>query len=269
MDTPCESSSASIPTISIIIPCYNESPKRIECTLRSVLEQDYPSKELIVVDGGSGAETIAALRRYSANFTLFVSESDAGIYDAMNKGLARSTGAWISIMNVGDCYHTSDVLSQMVRAVTDTNALLVYGNAALYVDEKLLWIERVPYPPSRRFLYYGMICHQAMLVARRAYEQFGTFDTSYRVLADKEWLLRSMALGLNSLHCGVTVCDWRVGGASSDPEVLWADKQKLRRAYYRGYEVVSFEVYWALRRIARRAQRTLMKVKCPTCMEAY
>lgn len=244
--------SASLSTISIVVICLNNTPEQIDRTLQSVMAQDYTYKELIIIDGGSNPETLVALKKYSTHTAYFVSEKDNGIYDAQNKGIAHSSGDWVAIMNIGDHYTANDALSKMLRAAIDKNVMMVYGNAALYVDEKLQWIEPTPPILSKTFLYHGMICHQAMLVARNAYAKVGLFDISYRILADKEWLLRFMHSGLGSLHCRHTICDWSIGGISGNLKLLAQEKKRILQEYYLPHEVAAFAAYWIIRRIIRR-----------------
>src|SRR5258708_15361904 len=89
------------PVISIITVVYNGEAV-LEKTIKSIVGQTYPHTEYIIIDGKSSDQTIEIIKRYENRITFWLSELDNGIYDAMNKGIARATGSWISFMNAGD-----------------------------------------------------------------------------------------------------------------------------------------------------------------------
>lgn len=93
-----------MPKISVITVCYNEP--EVKRTCNSILEQTCKNYEWIVIDGGSAGKCIETLREFADKMTLFVSEKDNGIYDAMNKGIARAQGEYLIFMNAGDVFFT-------------------------------------------------------------------------------------------------------------------------------------------------------------------
>lgn len=101
--------------VSIITVCYN-SAETIEKTIQSVISQSYQDIEYIIIDGGSYDGTLDILTKYRSKLSKVVSESDDGIYDAMNKGIALATGDIIGILNSDDCYSNSDVIESIVSA---------------------------------------------------------------------------------------------------------------------------------------------------------
>ena len=119
--------------ISIITATYN-SAETLQNTIDSVLEQDYQNFEHIIIDGGSKDETLAIIKANEARYNgklVWVSESDKGIYDAMNKGIARATGDVVGILNSDDFYTSKDVLST-IAAEFENNPEI----AAVYADVK-------------------------------------------------------------------------------------------------------------------------------------
>ncbi len=239
--------------ITVIAVCYNESPDRIRFTLDSIVSQNYSEIELVIVDGGSNAQTLAAISPYKNQVSTLISEPDCGIYDAMNKGVKISTGKWISFMNIGDCFHSSKVLSRMLnRDNLRDNPALIYGDSVLCDSSQIGRIEHVPKKINRWFLYHGTICHQAIIARKTAFETVGLFDTSYRILADKDWLFRFIEKGLSYRHSGIVVCDWDTRGISSNVLLFtqeWTDVVKRR---FSRIEQVSYSMFWVFIKIAKR-----------------
>src|SRR5689334_2190715 len=97
------------PTVSIIIPTYN-SEVLLETALESILRQTYPYREIVIIDGGSTDRTVDVIKHYSRHVAYWVSEKDAGIYDAMNKGVEAATGDWLYFMGSDDQLYEADTL---------------------------------------------------------------------------------------------------------------------------------------------------------------
>ena len=114
------------PCISVITVNRNMAPG-LASTLESVLAQDYPHFETIVIDGGSRDGSRAIIEAHAARLAYWVSEPDRSLYDAMNKGVAASKGDWVLFMNAGDHFAAPDVLSR-VFAVAHDDADLLYGH---------------------------------------------------------------------------------------------------------------------------------------------
>lgn len=176
--------------ISIITVCFN-SAATIEETIQSVLAQSHPDKEYIIVDGNSSDGTKEIIARYTDRISHFISESDKGIYDAMNKGLKLATGDIISILNSDDLYKDPEVLSRVDSAFkTDIDCLCtdveifngLPGNVVRYYSctRWKKWMFRLGHQPP----------HPGFFVRRTCYETAGVFDTGFKLGADFDLLLR-------------------------------------------------------------------------------
>ena len=119
--------------LSLITVCRNVAPVIAE-SIDSVLGQEYPGIELIVIDGASTDGTLDILNAYGNKIDVLLSEPDKGIYDAMNKGLARATGDVIGFVNAGDLLMTPRTIDQVVKAFEQQNVDAVYGDIIM-VDE--------------------------------------------------------------------------------------------------------------------------------------
>jgi glycosyltransferase involved in cell wall biosynthesis len=122
------------PKVSIITPSYNQG-RFLESTIRSVIGQDYPNIEYIIVDGGSKDESVEVIKKYSDRLAWWVSEKDKGHADALNKGFAHASGEILAWLNSDDTYHPGAVSQAVEILKAHPEVGMVYANANL-IDEE-------------------------------------------------------------------------------------------------------------------------------------
>ena len=204
--------------ISIITVAFN-SAKTIEDTIQSVLSQDYPEIEYIIVDGNSSDETVNIIRQYENRISKWVSEKDRGMYDAMNKGIAMATGDVIGILNSDDMYMNHHVVSDMMKLMQETKAQVVFADLIL-VDQNddsriLRYYDSGHFHPDK-FRFGWMPAHPTVFVRRELYEAVGPFATDYQIAADYEMLIRMLAIQKASYaYLPKPIVRMRSGGAST------------------------------------------------------
>ena len=124
----------ALPKVSIITPSFNQG-RFLEATICSILAQDYPNVERILVDGGSKDESLAIIEKYHSHFTWWVSEKDRGHADALNKGFSHATGEILAWLNSDDLYHPG-AITEAVKVLCEAPQVgMVYGDANLIDDE--------------------------------------------------------------------------------------------------------------------------------------
>lgn len=206
------------PTVSIITVCFN-SAKTIRETIDSVLLQDYPTIQYIIVDGGSVDGTVDIVREYEERIDVFISEPDRGIYDAMNKGIRAATGEVVGMLNSDDIYADPHVVSELMRALCEQDVEAVFADL-VYVDQTDTSRVRRYYDSGRwrpsRFRFGWMPAHPTFFIKRQWYVRYGLFSLDYRVAADFEMLVRLLHTGRASYaHVGRPIVRMRVGGIST------------------------------------------------------
>lgn len=182
------------PKISIITPSFNQV-EFLERTLLSVLEQDYPNIEYIVIDGGSNDGSIDLIKKYEHRLAYWVSEKDRGQAHAINKGIVRATGDWIAWQNSDDTYY-SGAFSQLVEAAqANRNAKLIIGNMRLIDTNDRVKHEMKYIKPSYESLRSeGMVLtNQAAFWKRNLHQEIGFLSESLDCGFDYEWFLRLLA----------------------------------------------------------------------------
>lgn len=204
--------------VSIITVCYN-SAETIEATIQSVIAQDYPHIEYIIVDGRSTDDTLAIINRYKKDIATVVSEKDLGIYFALNKGIALATGDVVAILHADDFYADDRVISSVVQAFQTKKVDTVYGDLQ-YVDRyqstKTVrnWKAGV-YEPEL-FLKGWMPPHPSFFVKKGCYTAYGTFNTLLKSSADYELMLRLLYKHrCSAFYIPEVLVKMRVGGQSN------------------------------------------------------
>ena len=195
--------------LTVITVVYNAA-NRIQATIDSVIGQDYDDIEYIIKDGGStdGTREIVkeAARKYKN--VKYLSGSDKGIYDAMNIALAHATGDAVEFLNAGDRYAYPDVVSRAMTVMRDNGSDIVYGDVLYENPDGTTNVRTYPQSCCRRLYYLTGDCinHQVMFVKKRLFSG-NDFDTSFRICADREWMLR---VGAYSPKCLMTALNYVV-----------------------------------------------------------
>lgn len=204
--------------ISIVTVCYNAA-STIGATIASVAMQDWPDVEHIIIDGGSSDGTNAVVASSANNRVIFVSEPDEGMYDAMNKGLARATGDYVGFLNADDFLAAPDALRRVAEAAARTRADCVIGDTR-FVDGRGRPAGRIYSTWGFRpwWLRIGIMPPHPSFFARTALlRSAGGFDLSYRISSDFDLVARVMLKHRASwTRIGGVITHFRVGGVSTD-----------------------------------------------------
>lgn len=178
--------------ISLITVTYN-SGKTLSDTIQSVLSQSYTNIEYIIIDGLSQDNTIDVIKKYELDFEgrmMWISEKDRGLYDAMNKGIKMATGDVVGILNSDDFYTSDDVLERVASELQNPDIDAVYGDVHFVKDSDLH--KCVRYYSSKIFqrslMRLGfMPAHPSFYLRREYFEEFGLYQTDYKIAADFEF----------------------------------------------------------------------------------
>ena len=179
-------------TVSIITVVYNGADTIAEA-IGSVLGQSYAPIEYIIVDGASTDNTADVVRQYGDQISLFISEPDQGLYDAMNKGIAAATGEVIGILNADDLYRHPDTISRVMALFQQPAVDGVYGDLVYAQRDKpdhIIRYWRAGHYQPGAFLKGWMPPHPTFFVRAGIYRSLGLFTTSLRSAADYELMLR-------------------------------------------------------------------------------
>lgn len=226
--------------VSIITTCYNRASTVCDA-IQSVLAQDYPNIEYILVDGASSDGTIDKIRMAiseAEDKVRFVSEPDHGMYEAINKGIRIATGDVIGLVHSDDMLYDNKVISDIVRMFETTGADFVYGDGvfvnATYINKPVRnWIGGTYYRWKVRCGWLPL--HPTCYIRRDVMQREGLYDESYRIAADSDLLVRYLyKADLNVKYLKRKIVRMRMGGLSTDSKKrrqMWNEDIRLYIAH--------------------------------------
>ena len=204
------------PKVTVVTVCYN-AEATIEKTMKSIMEQQYRPIEYILVDGASEDRTKEIISEYKKLFEekgielKFISESDTGIYNAMNKGTDLATGEWIAFMNSGDMYHSKTSLEELLGNLNGESDV-IFGDELICGKESKTRNSRENYRDI--MLKRLPFCHQAAFVKTELMKKYH-FDEQFRVTADYDFFLRLFFKKHPFQYVNCVVCDYDPEGYSA------------------------------------------------------
>jgi glycosyltransferase involved in cell wall biosynthesis len=201
------------PKISIITITFN-SESTVEETIKSIVSQDYPNLEYIIIDGGSKDRTLEIVNKYKDRIAKVVSEPDEGISDAFNKGIRNATGEIIGIINSDDILLPGALST--VAAAYEEGVGVYRGNIYVWDSES---DTRIKAYPSMKFplrtYKKRIVCHQGTFVAKAVYEKYGVFKKHFKFMMDVDLLIRMYEAGVVFKYIPSELAMFRLGGVTS------------------------------------------------------
>ena len=205
--------------VSIITVCYN-SESTIKDTLESVFSQSYFDIEYIIIDGLSKDNTLTIINEQREKVTHVISESDKGIYDAMNKGIKLATGEIIGILNSDDLFSDDKIISSIVDIFQEnSNIDAVYGDL-IYFETKnpqkcVRYWKSVPFYDN--FFDDGyVIPHPTLFVRKNIYDKLGSYYPYFKISSDYEFMIRTFKVNnFIPFYFDKVIVKMRMGGKST------------------------------------------------------
>lgn len=223
--------------ITVITVCYNEK-ERLKRTVESVCNQTYAHIEYLIIDGASTDGTHDLFQEYlSFPYIQFYSEKDYGIYNAMNRGIARASGDYVYFLNAGDTFCNPSVIADVASYIeNDPKEFIYYGNIYLLFTDGIRRIQDYSKDKGtlKEKLFKGyMPCHQAIFAPRKSLVNH-YFREEYKIRADYEWLLYSVAKGYECKGIPVLISSYDMSGMSSNIKnsgLFQQEEQKILKEY--------------------------------------
>lgn len=231
-----------IPLISIITVTYN-AELLLEETINSVLSQSYKNIEYIIIDGNSTDQTVDIIKKNSNILDFWVSETDRGIYDAMNKGIKVAKGDAILLLNAGDILLRTSIEDLVRFAGIKLCDSIICADWEVFskLPNNIIYSRRC----ELEFIKKQGVCHQSTLVGKNIYNEFGLYDTNYKLVADRDFYIRvwqSKPHVFKLLH--KVLLKFRYEGLSSREKVVGLrELNNIRKDKVKGYENIYLFFY--------------------------
>ena len=206
MNTSSKIKSVKISVVTVVYNCA----ATIEKTMQSVINQSYSNIEYIIIDGKSIDGTLGIINRYNKYICKIVSESDHGIYDAMNKGIRQATGDYLIFMNSGDVFISDLICEKVAKKIKETD--IFYGDS-IAIDEESR-IELMIKAKRLNSIYRGMIfSHQSVFTKLELLKKH-PFDIRFQISADFEQYISFFLEGYKFKYFPQIVSKTQIGGLS-------------------------------------------------------
>lgn len=224
--------------ISIITVCFNAA-NDLRKTIESVKNQTCKSLEYIVIDGGSRDDTLNIIKGSNDVINFWISEPDNGIYDAMNKGIKKATGEWLIFMNAGDVFVTDKVLEEFSEKLSDNIDILRGNIVRIYDKFKAVSQGITSQNPTLMDMISGSFHHQACLIRRKLFLNYGLYSTEYKLCSDWKFFFDCVVLHhVKTRYVNYTVAAFRMDGASSNNTQRYENESKAYLVSLYGEEIV-------------------------------
>ncbi len=200
--------------LSIITVNYN-NVSGLQKTIESVVAQQCDWIEFIIIDGGSTDGSSVLIQKYKNYLAYSVSETDHGIYHAMNKGIAQSNGSYVLFLNSGDYFYSENVLTKIEKFISTEDLLLfdihLKGQGKDFIKK---------HPDKIRFsyLFEETFAHQAVIIKRTLFEKVGLYDESYKIVSDWKFFIHALAQGCSTKTIHEVLTSYNLDGISATAE---------------------------------------------------
>lgn len=243
-------------TISIITVNYNNACG-LKATIESILSQNYIYTQYIIIDGGSTDDSINIIKSNESSIDIWVSESDSGIYDAMNKGISYSKGDWICFMNSGDLFYSSTTLSNVFENNTYTCDLL-YGKTFIKESGN---ISTPPIKLSTAFFMFNTICHQSVFFRKELFNDIGRYNTHYKIIADRIFFHKSLVNAKKFVYVDIIISRWEsIGYSSKNINILINEESSFISSSYTLLERLSYNFIFKIRRLLIHIKKKVIQI---------
>jgi glycosyltransferase involved in cell wall biosynthesis len=212
-----------------IITVVRNAVNTVEDCIQSVEGQSFSDFEYIVIDGLSDDGTSEIISEHISSIDTYVREKDAGLYDAMNKALAMCRGRYIGIINADDAYFQDTLLNVQKVLLEHPRSQIVYGGV------KILSAEGGSLFFDHANLDRTMIAHPSCFVSADTYRQLGSFDISFKIAADYDFMLRALKAGAVFHNSELLLAKYRPGGTSAKNRFKSIQEMISIQAYHLGW----------------------------------
>ena len=195
-------------------------------TIESVKAQTWKNFEHIIIDGASTDGSVDVIKKNQNGISFWMSEADKGIYDAHNKGILNAKGEYCLFLNSGDFLVNDFVLAEVFEKNLATD--IIYGDMLIDDGKGNVLYGKSPDTLNLSFLAYGVLWHSVTFIKRKLFDEYGLYETSYKIVADVDFFLKAIGVGKASFsYVPIAVSQFNTLGFGSDPKnALLLEKER-------------------------------------------
>jgi glycosyltransferase involved in cell wall biosynthesis len=254
--------------LSIVTICKN-NPKELDITMQSLAKQSDCIYEHVIIDGGMCKDTCKLVENYKhkAGYkVIFISKSDSGIYNAMNKGIRHATGNLISILNSGDSFfaNTCNIVKRHYNR--NHSPFILYGNGRVSNSKGCSRDLFLKCDSPSLLLTRMSLFHPSVFISKKFYDDFGLYNEKYSIASDFDLLRRMYLGGILFVHINDLLVNMQDGGVSTLSSKIYeialqtniivnSDKSKIYQLFYIVKEVFIGYLAWLKRIIKNQCSR--------------
>ncbi len=216
-----------------VITINRNNANGLDKTIQSVINQSYEDFEYIVIDGNSTDHSINIIKKYNSNINYWVSETDKGIYNAMNKGIAKANGNYVLFLNSGDYLVNNDVLKSVFEK--QQTADIIYGNMQIDWGNGKITSGKMPDKITFKQMYIDTLWHPVSFIKKTLFDKYGLYNETYKVVADYDFFFKVIIINnVTTYHINVDIAMYNLNGLSSLPEnkaLEQAERRKVIESY--------------------------------------
>lgn len=241
------------PLFTIVTVTYNAG-ELLQKTIKSITSQSLKDFEYIIIDGNSSDSTIDIIKSHAGSITSWISESDSGIYDAMNKGIRRASGQWINFMNAGDTFTDSHVLEKVARSAS-VEADVLYGDRYYLKNDKKTFQKAKDISTIFERMPFG---HQSTFVKSSVLKKH-EFNQTYKFAADYNLLMTLFTKKYQFQKLDIAICDFLAGGQSESGLRPYLESINILLGHTKDQETIAKNAYFSA---FRRINKELLDKAC-------
>jgi glycosyltransferase involved in cell wall biosynthesis len=217
-----------------IITINRNNADGLDQTIQSVVGQSFKNIEYIVIDGASTDDSVNIIEKFNSNIKYWVSEKDSGIYDAMNKGIAKATGEYVLFLNSGDYLCNGKTIEAVFSKEPKVD--LIACDMIFEKNNKIKDLQKQPDQLSFFYMMRTSLWHPATFIKRKLFNDFGLYNVNYKIAADYDFFLRvTMVEQVTYSHIPVTLSVYNTEGISSNPQYHQVHKDErmlIQQSYF-------------------------------------
>ena len=245
-----------------IITINRNNKSGLKKTINSVINQSYKWFEFIVIDGNSDDGSKEIINQHTHHITYSISEPDTGIYNAMNKGIAKANGKYLLFLNSGDYLVDGSVLQQVVTRFDETS--IIYGDMVIDNNNQLEYATSAS-PLLFEEMIRGTLWHPVSFIKKELFNIYGLYNESYKIVSDYDFFINTIYVKKVSIkHISVYVTVFNTNGIGSSDKYLeqhQAEKYKVQTTYFHPDVIRSSLAYSELKRSKPQVVFNWLKTK--------